>query len=187
MPHERAVEARLLERSWNGAVANTGKAAGPPMDAEPRQRARPATNGDQRRGKPRNCHAGGRGFESRRSRKNPCKSAYCVVGLDARSAPTTHTLLEVTAKQAKTPENRFGSNDFRPGTGLSRSEGIALFMRFSPSGDARPGDPRSGLELFLHSNRPGRGPRVRPAPAPRAAKTSGCRRARASPIRGRAP
>jgi hypothetical protein len=25
------------------------------------------------------CHAGGRGFESRRSRKNPCKSAYCVV------------------------------------------------------------------------------------------------------------
>jgi hypothetical protein len=29
-------------------------------------------------------------------------------------APTTHTFLDVTAKQAKTPEARFGNNDFKP-------------------------------------------------------------------------
>jgi hypothetical protein len=38
------------------------------------------------------CHAGGRRFESRRSRKNSCKLAYCVVGLDARFlADYTHS------------------------------------------------------------------------------------------------
>jgi hypothetical protein len=31
------------------------------------------------------CHAGGRGFESRRSRKTPCKSTCCVVLLDTRT------------------------------------------------------------------------------------------------------
>jgi hypothetical protein len=38
------------------------------------------------------CHAGGRGFESRRSRKNTCKLACSVVGLDAGFRPTTQTL-----------------------------------------------------------------------------------------------
>jgi hypothetical protein len=47
------------------------------------------------------CHAGGRGFESRRSRKNPCKSPSCVVGLDARSRPTTQLSLKATRKRSK--------------------------------------------------------------------------------------
>jgi hypothetical protein len=60
------------------------------------------------------CHAGGRGFESRRSRKNPCKSACCVVGSDARSGPTTHTFLEATTKQQKTAETRSRGDDLKP-------------------------------------------------------------------------
>jgi hypothetical protein len=51
------------------------------------------------------CHAGGRGFESRRSRKSPCKLACCVVQSDARSAPTTQTFLSRRAKRAKTGRN----------------------------------------------------------------------------------
>ena len=47
------------------------------------------------------CHAGGRGFESRRSRKTPCKSACGVVGSDARFGLTTQTFLEATQKTAK--------------------------------------------------------------------------------------
>src|SRR5262245_30030377 len=35
------------------------------------------------------CHAGGRGFESRRSRKRSYKSAYCVVTPDAKIERTT--------------------------------------------------------------------------------------------------
>ena len=38
------------------------------------------------------CHAGGRGFESRRSRKNTCKSENVVVNPDADLDSATHTL-----------------------------------------------------------------------------------------------
>ncbi len=51
------------------------------------------------------CHAGGRGFESRRSRQNPCKSAHRVAILDARLARTTQTLLSKRAKTRKTRQN----------------------------------------------------------------------------------
>jgi hypothetical protein len=47
------------------------------------------------------CHAGGRGFESRRSRKNPCKSAYCVVSLEARIGLTTQTCVRRSRNGAK--------------------------------------------------------------------------------------
>jgi hypothetical protein len=57
------------------------------------------------------CHAGGRGFESRRSRKNPCKSAYCVVDLDVRLRRTTQTFL---AQRLKGDEARIWSLDFKP-------------------------------------------------------------------------
>jgi hypothetical protein len=52
------------------------------------------------------CHAGGRGFESRRSRKKFCKSAYCVVRIDGRSEPTTQTFSRRDQKRAKTARNR---------------------------------------------------------------------------------
>src|SRR6266496_2744101 len=60
------------------------------------------------------CHAGGRGFESRRSRKSTCKSAYCVVWFDARSGPTTQTFLEATPKSSKTAGMRSRGYDFKP-------------------------------------------------------------------------
>jgi hypothetical protein len=46
--------------------------------------------------------------------KIPCKSAYCVVGLDARSAPTTQTLLDATTKQPKTGRFPWRGDDFKP-------------------------------------------------------------------------
>jgi hypothetical protein len=58
------------------------------------------------------CHAGGR-FESRRSRQNPCKSACCVVGSDARSWPTARTLLKRRRNSQKRPEMR-SRDDFKP-------------------------------------------------------------------------
>jgi hypothetical protein len=60
------------------------------------------------------CHAGGRGFESRRSRKSSCKLAYCVVRTDAASHPTTHTFKRDDAKRPKTADNRFCDDDFKP-------------------------------------------------------------------------
>src|SRR6266567_7850604 len=51
------------------------------------------------------CHAGGRGFESRRSRKSTCKSAYCVAGSDANPGPTTQTCVREAPKPAKTARN----------------------------------------------------------------------------------
>ena len=63
------------------------------------------------------CHAGGRGFESRRSRNNPCKTACCVVRLDVRSRPTTHTFSQRDPKRAKRPETGPSgpiSSRFRP-------------------------------------------------------------------------
>jgi hypothetical protein len=63
------------------------------------------------------CHAGGRGFESRRSRKSPCKLTYCVVGSDARFWPTTHTLLEATTKQLGTTRNAVGARRFQADSG----------------------------------------------------------------------
>jgi hypothetical protein len=51
------------------------------------------------------CHAGGRGFESRRSRKNPCKLAPSVVVLGTRSEPTTQTFPRGESKATKTGEN----------------------------------------------------------------------------------
>jgi hypothetical protein len=59
------------------------------------------------------CHAGGRGFESRRSRKSPCKFACCVVCLGALSEPTTHTFPRDESKATKTGNNRFGPPPFQ--------------------------------------------------------------------------
>jgi hypothetical protein len=59
------------------------------------------------------CHAGGRGFESRRSRKSPCKSASCVVKLDAKSGLTTQTFRTETRKRAKTARNASEGHGFQ--------------------------------------------------------------------------
>ena len=66
------------------------------------------------------CHAGGRGFESRRSRKKTCKSACCVVGSGGTLQPTTQTLVRDGPKRAKTTRKRDCSSRFstcrdRPG------------------------------------------------------------------------
>jgi hypothetical protein len=54
------------------------------------------------------CHAGGRGFESRRSRESSCKSAYCVVRPDAKVRPTTQTRVRVGPNRPKTGRKRIG-------------------------------------------------------------------------------
>src|ERR671925_1997766 len=60
------------------------------------------------------CHAGGRGFESRRSRRNPCKLESSVVWCDTRSAPTTQSSFEATLKQPKTARNVVAGRRFKP-------------------------------------------------------------------------
>jgi len=59
------------------------------------------------------CHAGGRGFESRRSRKKLCKSAGCVVGLDVRSGPTTQTSSRGDPKATKIDQNAVRGSRFQ--------------------------------------------------------------------------
>jgi hypothetical protein len=99
------------------------------------------------------CHAGGRGLESRRSRKIPCKLAYCVVGSDARSGPTTQTLLSQRPKATKTDQTV---------SGLRRSQ-------------ADPGGVHAGDEsgVRLHETTGGRGPVTRAIDAGRASRHDG--------------
>jgi hypothetical protein len=54
------------------------------------------------------------GFESRHSRKNTCKMAYCVVRLDAKIGPTTQTGVRVGTKRPKTDRNPSGSREDKP-------------------------------------------------------------------------
>src|SRR6266571_5510590 len=81
---------------------------------------RPARAGNPRLSPPRAeatrpaCHAGGRGFESRRSRKNRCKLAYCVVGSGARTEPTTQTFSRDEFKATKTAKSRVRVTPFKP-------------------------------------------------------------------------
>ena len=63
------------------------------------------------------CHAGGRGFESRRSRQSPCKSAHCVV---RRNATVGLRRVE-TAKEGAKPGSRGTiSSRLRPPRGRAR-------------------------------------------------------------------
>jgi hypothetical protein len=59
------------------------------------------------------CHAGGRGFESRRSRRSPCKSAYCVVRLDAKIGPTTQRSFEAGRNGPKRARNPVPGSRFQ--------------------------------------------------------------------------
>ena len=59
------------------------------------------------------CHAGGRGFESRRSRKKSCKSAYVVVCLDARARPTTQAFLSKRHERRKPGQRYLDSRQTR--------------------------------------------------------------------------
>jgi hypothetical protein len=86
------------------------------------------------------CHAGGRGFESRRSRKKTCKFACCVVSLEAEIRLTTQTCVRGRSKRRKMARNPdpgsqfqavFGlvDNDRRPRVRLHRmagGHGVAL-------------------------------------------------------------
>ena len=97
-------------------IAATPRSEGPGHAANPRSvptnpgRARPAR------------HAGGRGFESRRSpRKSPCKSASCVVRLDGGSPPTTQTFSRRQRKRAKTARNPSSGSRFQAISGRGRT------------------------------------------------------------------
>jgi hypothetical protein len=54
------------------------------------------------------CHAGGRGFESRRSRKNTCKSAYCVAGRTDALALRAANEFKIVARAAREAEGSHG-------------------------------------------------------------------------------
>jgi hypothetical protein len=62
------------------------------------------------------------GFESRHSRKNTCKMAYCVVRLDAKIGPTTQTGVRVGTKRPKTDRNPSGSREDKPFLVASRPD-----------------------------------------------------------------
>jgi hypothetical protein len=107
----RAYEALSTKTRFRGPlVAQTlaGRLAQPCEAEAPSEQKSPANEPDPRRSSlsvavpDSACHAGGRGFESRRSRKSPCKSAYCVVMPDARIGLTTQTVVRVGSKRAKT-------------------------------------------------------------------------------------
>jgi hypothetical protein len=95
-------------------------------------------------------HAGGRGFESRRSRQNPAKQACCVVGSDARSWPTTRTFSREPAKRFKTAQRGSAPSDFRPigRVQLGHEGGVRLHQTTGGQGHTTPrrhcGKPRPG-------------------------------------------
>src|SRR2546430_394526 len=60
------------------------------------------------------CHAGGRGFESRRSRKNLWKSASCVVRLDVKSDPTNRLFRSESRNTRKRPETGRRGVELKP-------------------------------------------------------------------------
>jgi hypothetical protein len=60
------------------------------------------------------CHAGGRGFESRRSRKSPANRHVVLSGWTPKSATTTHNFLDATTKRPKRPDMRWWADDFKP-------------------------------------------------------------------------
>jgi hypothetical protein len=60
------------------------------------------------------CHAGGRGFESRRSRLSPCKSPCYVVRTGGKVALATQTCVRGGSKRAETARNAFEGHGFKP-------------------------------------------------------------------------
>ena len=67
------------ETAWTADEASAAESIEAPVN-----RALPGHRMEDRWSPCAACHAGGRGFESRRSRKTPCKSACGVVGSDAK-------------------------------------------------------------------------------------------------------
>jgi hypothetical protein len=87
------------------------------------------------------CHAGGRGFESRRSRKKSCKSACCVVGSDAGIGPTTRTFPRDQSKATKTGKNRVRAPPFQAVSRrahVCRGSGVQLHKMAGGHGLATP-------------------------------------------------
>jgi hypothetical protein len=68
------------------------------------------------------CHARGRGFDSRRSRKSSCKSASCVVSLEAEWSPTTQNFRADTRNAQKRLETRRRVPDFQANSGCVKAD-----------------------------------------------------------------
>src|SRR5262245_44073638 len=66
------------------------------------------------------CHAGGRGFESRRSRKNTCKSAYLLSVQTPDSSRLHRRVFEEGRNGQKRPRNPSRGHEFKPFLAASR-------------------------------------------------------------------
>ena len=60
------------------------------------------------------CHAGGRGFESRRSRKIPAKKRIVLPGETRESSLITQNVRSKPDETAKRRQTRFEGQDFKP-------------------------------------------------------------------------
>ena len=108
------------------------------------------------------CHAGGRGFESRRSGKSPCKLACCIVCADAKSAPTTPTVSPRDPKRANTARNRSPGCRFQADsdtTQTDRKDGLQLHETAGGQGS---GHDSTSLGVGRRSRRARRRPTVPP-------------------------
>jgi hypothetical protein len=134
------------------AQTSVGRLAQPCGAALTPELKRPANVAVQRRSSPgvvapdSACHAGGRGFESRRSRKSPCKPPSCVVRLDGESRPTTQTSSRRQPKRAKTARNPRRGRDFEP---FPAEVGPVTKAACNYTTAANQGNLRSGQRLSL--------------------------------------
>ena len=86
------------------------------------------------------CYAGGRGFEARRSRKNPCKWTYSFVGSDGESGPTTQTLLP-KRPEATQPHPQYPSSSRRSSSSSWVEGGVATTRNDRRSRPRHPSPP----------------------------------------------
>jgi hypothetical protein len=109
--HPAGGRRKLLPVTGNPRKAPTGKPC-----SRPNPRLSPVSPAAPRPA----CHAGGHGFESRCSSQRPCKSAYCVVRLDAEIGPTTQTRVRGGRIGSKSTEKPMESHEDKPFSDASR-------------------------------------------------------------------
>jgi hypothetical protein len=91
------------------------------------------------------------GFESRRYRRNPCKSPCCVVRMDATWAPATQNFLDATTKRPKTARYAVATRRFQADSGrvqADREGGVRLHRMTGGHGNCERWQGRPAVVVF---------------------------------------